>query len=174
MTNIENFLSNVKTGSAEARIASKYKSISDELEKLQTNLLQRIRVAKDSRGRLIPIFQDGVEPLSTELETKDAELKSIRGDIEAYVEACSGPSIDPLLSERAKCRKVLADIDFEVRSATSVAIKKGLAKSAAEAENTPAVIDLLVKKDRIHGEYAPRLAEIEQKIAKAQEILKRY
>jgi len=90
------------------------------------------------------------------------------------MQTCTGLSIEPLLVERAKCRKILADIDFEVRSATSVAIKKGLAKSAAEAENTPAVIDLLVKKDRIHGEYGPKLADLEQKISKAQEILKKY
>jgi len=69
---------------------------------------------------------------------------------------------------------VLADIDFEVRSATSVAIKKGLANSAAEAENTPTVIDLLVKRDKLRGKYGPVLVEIEQKIAKAQEILKKY
>jgi len=105
MTNIDNFLANVKPGSVEDRLASKYKSISGELEKLQTTLLQRIRVAKDSRGRLVPIFQDGVEPLSTALDQKDAELKSISSDIEEFMKACGGLSLDHLLRRERGVKK---------------------------------------------------------------------
>jgi len=55
---------------------------------------------------------------------------------------------------------VLADVEFRDKNQIAKAIKKGSATSAAEAETTPAVIDLLVRKDRIYGEYQPRLAEI--------------
>jgi len=82
--------------------------------------------------------------------------------------------LDQLFAERNRCKKVLADVDYAVKTEISRAVKNGSAKSAAEAENTPAVIDLLVKKDRIQAEYAPRLADIEQRIAKARDILKRY
>jgi len=49
-----------------------------------------------------------------------------------------------------------------------------LAKSATEAESLPHVVEVLAKKERIVEQYQPKLAEIEQRIVKAQEILKKY
>jgi len=105
MSDIENFLAGAKPNSSEARLAAKYKTISSEVEKLQTTLLRRIRVGKDSRGRLVPIFQDGVEPLATELEAKDAEVKAVTSDIDEFMKICGGPSIDQLLLEEGEVPK---------------------------------------------------------------------
>jgi len=137
-------------------------------------LLQRIRVAKDSRGRLVPIFMDGVEPLSTSLDAKDSELRSVASDIEAYIKACDAPNMEQLYIERAKMRKLLSDIDFELKNTIAASIRKNLAKSATEAESLPHVVEVLAKKERIVEQYQPKLAEIEQRIVKAQEILKKY
>jgi len=112
---LNEFIESAKPVLLRLDLQRKYKSISDELEKLQTTLLQRIRVAKDSRGRLVPIFMDGVEPLSTSLDAKDSELRSVASDIEAYIKACDAPNMEQLYIERAKMRKLLSDIDFELK-----------------------------------------------------------
>lgn len=163
-----------KTTSAEGRLAAKYKNSAAEVERLQTSLLKHIRPVKSSKG-FVPGFDSGAEQIAEALDATEKALEVISSDITEFLGLCSGEfSMDRLFKDRNKYRKTLSDVKFATKNITLREMRAGDAATAAEAESTPRVQEALAKQDRIETEYAPKLADVEERIAKAKAILAKY
>lgn len=167
------FWSEKSTSSGESRLSARYLKTIEELKTIRSEMLSYIRPQKASKG-LIAAFEPEAERLMSHFEAAERDLASTGKDIDAFLALTNGePTLDGLVKEKHRLAKILDNAKHGVQAATLRAVRHG-AKSQQEAELSKEVQDELAKQDRIQSDYAPKLTDIEAKIAKAREILSRY
>lgn len=167
------YWSEKSSSTSESRLSACYLNATEELKTIRSELIDYIRPQKSSKG-LIAVFAPEAEQLMSHFEAAEKNLATISKDIEAFLALTNGePTLDSLVKEKHRLAKILDNAKHGVEAATLRAVRRG-AKSEKEAELAKEVQDELAKQDRIESDYAPKLKDLETRIAKAREILSRY
>jgi hypothetical protein len=183
-SDIENFLRywsdpNTKQDDAAFRLAHAHKIATAKLKELRASTLAFLQPGKDSRGRWVPVFDEGktdeVAALGLEIEKTDKALKQVCNDIIAFMEASEG---NPMLTSLANRRNMILDRIKHCEKAAAVGLKRALDKNPHEspavlmqrADISQAYKDL----ERAKEETAKPLADMEDRLAKARQIIGPY
>lgn len=156
----------------ESRMAQRFLTAREDFEAVHNEMLQHLR--PKARGKTTLLVLRDAEAVVARFERAEKTLLDIESDIVRFEELAGNHTLDMLARERQRLKRALDDADFSVKSATLRTIKNNKARSAAEASTTAEVVDLLAKRDRVAEHSVSRLQDIESRIARAREILKKY
>lgn len=183
-SDIENFLRfwadpGQKQDDAAFRLAHAHAANTKRLKELRASTLSFLQPGKDSRGRWVPVFGEGqvdeVAALGLEIEQTDKALKQVCNDIIAFLKESDG---NPLLASISGQRNRLLDRVKHCEKSAASALKRALDKNPHES---PAVLmqrsdigQAYTDLDRAKDETANPLADLEERLKKARQIIEPY
>ena len=183
-SDIENFLRfwsdpGQKQDDAAFRLAHAHAANTKRLKELRASTLAFLQPGKDSRGRWVPVFGEGqvdeVAALGLEIEQTDKALKQVCNDIIAFLKESDG---NPLLASISGQRNRLLDRVKHCEKSAASALKRALDKNPHES---PAVLmqrsdigQAYTDLDRAKDETANPLADLEERLKKARQIIEPY
>jgi len=181
---LENFLrywSGPSAGQDDAafRLFKAHVDCTKKLKELRASTLTYLQPGKDSRGRWVPVFDEGktdeVAALGRSIEETDKALKQVCNDIIAFLELTEG---NPYLSSLASRRNAILDRILHCERAAGGALKRAL---SANPHESPAVLmqradisQAYKDLERAKEETAKPLADLESRLAKARAIIAPY
>jgi hypothetical protein len=177
INNIDNFLKHWTDEKAqhepEAALVKAHAAAVSSFNAVHEKFLKCLKVKKSGKD-LIAIFSDDANVLIEEYEQADKRVSEIKRDIEEFLRLTGGElSINILADRLHRVRRQINSTEFAARSGLQRTIKKS-ASSVAEAEQSEAVQAAYDKRDRIKAEKEPVVAELEDKLIKINQILKKY
>jgi hypothetical protein len=162
----------------EARLFRAYMDQAATLRELKGQGRTFIVPGKDSRGRWIPVFDEGrtdeIANLSGNIEAASAKLKSICNDVIEIVALMGGPCQKDISSELSSLRTSLRLLENLASKETERATKMHPGKRPGEIEALPEVSLAYSKLDSVRAANKPRIEAIEGKLAKVREICEGY
>jgi len=168
-----------KQDDAMFRLFHEFTTTTAKLRDLRASTLIFLQPGKDSRGRWVPVFDDGrvdeVAALGREIEQADAKLKSVSNDIKAFLELSDG---QPTLTSIAVGRnRILDRIKFNEKHAAAI-LKQALDRSPHES---PAVLmqrsdvsEAYAAVERCKQETCASLTDLEERLKRARQIIEPY
>ena len=152
---------------------------SRKLASLKAQGVSFIVPGKDSRGRWIPIYDDSrvddIAALGSEIEQTGKKIRSICGDIEAFLKISGGR---PTVSEIANERNALLNRVRHCEKHAGALLKRGLDK---DPHTSPAMLmqksgigEAYAALNRAKEETAKPLAGFEDQLGKIHAILNKY
>ena len=138
--------------------------------------------AKDSRGRWIPVYDEGkindVATLSGEIERTAAEIKSISNDIEEVQTLAGGPYMLELQREHEQLihqvRLAEAAAGASMRRAINGRGRTNQPPRPEEIATRPELVEIYAKADILKAESAPKIEEMFGRLEKIRAILEKY
>lgn len=161
------------------RLYHAHQAATSKLKELRASTLGFLQPGKDSRGRWVPVFDEGrvgdVAALGTEIEQTDEKLKSVSNDIAAFLELSEG---NPMISSIAGRRNQVLDRIKHCERAAASGLKRSLDKNSHESpavlmqrEDIAAAYSALAK---AKSETEKPLADLESRLQKARAIIEPY
>jgi hypothetical protein len=165
----EQFISGAKR-SPEIEIADEYRAALADAERAGQSLSRYLRISKDGK----PVYADGVEVVAAEIERASERLEHVKTDIREYLSLLGDhDSVQQLIENANRHRRALDNVDRDAKNLLERSIKaSGLPPE--RAQDAPEVQASMDKRDRLHGELTPIIADLSARIKKAQEITRRY
>lgn len=153
-----------------------------ELADLKAKGILFLVPAKDSRGRWVPVYDEGrindVAALSGDIEQTAAKIKSISNDIEEVQTLAGGPYTLELQREHEQLIHQVRLAEAAAGAAMRRAIN-GRGRQAApprpeEIATRPELVELYADADLLKAESAPKIEEMRIRLEKIREILEKY
>jgi len=165
MKTIEQFLKGA-TKPPESKIADQYKQALDDADKASLRLIRHLRV-KDGK----PAFSDGVKEVESDISRADERLQTIKIDIKEYLDYVGEyESVQQMVEKLARLRRTVDNLHHDVAGLTKQAVNRG----AERPQDDTAVMAAADKRDRVVAESKAEIEDLQQRIAKAKEVIGRY
>jgi len=153
-----------------------------ELADLKAKGILFLVPAKDSRGRWVPVYDEGrtneVAVLSGEIERAEAKIKSISNDIEEVQTLAGGHYMLELQREHEQLihqvRLAEAAAGASMRRAINGRGRQTQPPRPEEIATRPELVEIYAKADLLKAESAPKIEAMWIRLEKIREILEKY
>jgi hypothetical protein len=166
MKTLEIFISVAKR-SPEIEITDEYRASVADAEHAGHTLARYLRIDADGK----PVYADGVEVVSAEVDRASERLERVKTDIREYL-ALVGEfdSVQAMVEKLARLRRTVDNLNHDVSGLTKQAVNRGVERP----QDDPAVMAAADKRDRVVAETKDEIQDLSERIRKAQEITRRY
>jgi len=159
-----------------------YRATEADLDDLKSQGRIYIIPGKDSRGRWIPMFDEGkiddIALLSGDIEATKMKLKTISNDIAEVCALAGSPTSLILQTEHERLRKSIKLAEATAGAAMRRAIN-GRGRTTQpprpdELATRPELVEIYAKADILRAESEPKIAEMFGRLEKIREISEKY
>jgi hypothetical protein len=159
-----------------------YGATQSEIAELKSQGRQYIVPAKDSRGRWIPVFDEGktddIALLASQIEAANSKLKSISDDVETVCNLAGACSMVELVTKHEQTRHSVQLAETAAGAAMRRAIN-GRGRTTApprpdEIATRPEIVEIYAKADILRAELTPKIEEMAGRLDKIRTILEKY
>lgn len=157
----------------ESKMAFAYRKTVEDIESRSKDMWRFIR-AKRVDGQLIPYFLPEAEAPLSALESAEKRLAEVQSDIKKFLKLMDGDSIRGISEQLHRSKLKVSNAEHDSRIVWEHALRDNRDLSPIDAEKLEIVQTSFRKRDKIKGEYEPLVAELQDKLKKANVILERY
>lgn len=157
----------------ESKMAFAYRKAVEDIESESKDIWKYVR-AKHLDGQLVPYFLPEAETQLSALESAEKRIAEIQSDIKKFIKLMNGDSRQGLAEELRRAKLKITNAEHDARIAWEHALRDNRDMSPVEAENLAVVQAATRRRDKIKAEYEPLVAELQDKLTKANAILGKY
>ena len=154
----------------EADLATSYFQADGRLSEVKIRLLDHLSAEKKG-DRVVPVFDESVVDVLPELDAAKKRSAAVKQNIDAYLEALgSYDSVQAMTERMLRLKRTSNNLDKDILNLS----KQALARSNERPQDDPAVMDAVVKRDRVDAESSAEIADLQKRISRAKEIIGGY
>ena len=117
------------------------------------------------------MFDESVVDVLPELDAAKKRSAAVKQNIDAYLEALgSYDSVQAMTERMLRLKRTSNNLDKDILNLS----KQALARSNERPQDDPAVMDAVVKRDRVAAESSAEIADLQKRISRAKEIIGGY
>jgi len=155
----------------ESHLAEAFVRADRELGEQKIRLLDHLSAEKKSDGKVVPVFDSGVEDVLPDLERANKEAAAVNDNIHAYLNALGDfDSVQAMTERMLRLKRTADNLDRDVANLSKQAVTRGIERP----QDDPAVMDAAVKRDRVVAESSAEVADLQKRISRAKEIVEGY
>jgi hypothetical protein len=157
----------------ESKMARAYRNTLEELKSASRDLWKTMR-ADRADGVLLPYMLPEYETPALQIEEAQNRLAEIQSDIENFMEIVGSHSRHNIETKLHRCKLDIAKAKSQARKTLKRAIQENPGLSPDNVDKLDVVQAAFMERDRIIVELKPLMAELENKLEKANQILEKY
>lgn len=158
---------------SESKLARSYRKAKEDIEAGSRDLIKLIR-AERVDGHLVPVFAPEAEAIQDKIENAEKRKVEARRDIEKLHKVLNGRSLVEISGELHRARLKISNVEHDSRIVWKHALIENHEMTPLEAQELEVVKAAFRKRDNLKAKYEPLVADLQDTLTKANEILSKY